>query len=172
MKTSLILKRRQSYTGVGAIPEQDKTTFEASEGMAVFDDETRSYWVSSRLKDKRGVVYDELSDQDKKEFDAARFKEIDNLLKFNALSVMTPEDSDRFAKTTAENIIPTSVLDKWKLQDDGHCVRQEQKRVGGLEGSHDLPFGARCTHTDAGRHHGDPPVVGISKGVGPHFRSD
>ena len=31
-------------------------------------------------KDKRGVVYDELSDEDKKKIDAARFKEIDNLL--------------------------------------------------------------------------------------------
>ena len=33
-----------------AIPEQDPTTFEASEGMAMFDDETRSYWVSPGLR--------------------------------------------------------------------------------------------------------------------------
>ena len=56
---------------------------------------------------------------DKKKFDASRFKEIDNLLKVNALSVMSPEESDHFAKTTPENIIPTNMLDKWKLQDDG-----------------------------------------------------
>ena len=86
---------------------QDSTTFEAIEGMAVFDDETRAFWVAPRPKDKRGVVYDELSDTDKKKYDASRFKEIDNLL------------SDHFAMTTPENIIPTNMLDKWKLQDDG-----------------------------------------------------
>ena len=32
---------------------------------------------------------------------------------------MSPEENDHFAKTTPENIIPTNMLDKWKLQDDG-----------------------------------------------------
>ena len=83
----------------------------------MFDSETQSFWEAPRPKDKSGVVYDELSDTDKK-FDASRFKEIDNLLKLNALSVMSPEESDHFAKTTPENTIPTNMLDKWKLQDD------------------------------------------------------
>ena len=38
--------------------------------MAVFDDEKPSYWVSPS-KDKNGVVYDVLLDEDKKKFDAA-----------------------------------------------------------------------------------------------------
>ena len=54
-----------------------------------------------------------------KKIDASRFKEIDNLLKLNALSGMSPEESDHFAKTTPENIIPTNMMDKCKLQDDG-----------------------------------------------------
>ena len=83
-----------------AVTEPDSTTFEAIEGMAVFDSETQSFWVAPRPKDKSGVVYDELSDTDKTKFDASRFKEIDNLLKLNALSVMSPEESDHFAKTT------------------------------------------------------------------------
>ena len=72
--------------------EQNSTTFEAVEGVAVFDDETRAFWVAPRPKDKSGVVHDELSDTDKKKFDASRFKEIDNLLKLNALSVMSLEE--------------------------------------------------------------------------------
>ena len=56
-------------------------TFEAIEGMPVFDGETRAFWVAPRPKDKSGVVYDELSETDKKKCDASRFKEIDNLLK-------------------------------------------------------------------------------------------
>ena len=72
---------------------------------------SESFWVASRPKDKSGVLYDEVSDTDKKKFDASRFKEIDNLLTFNALSVMSPEESDHFAKTTPENIIPTNMLD-------------------------------------------------------------
>ena len=48
--------------------EQDSTTFEAIEGMAVFDCETQSFWVAPRPKDKSGVVYDELSETDKKKF--------------------------------------------------------------------------------------------------------
>ena len=61
--------------------------------MAVFDGETKSFWVAPRPKDKNGVLYDELSDTDKKKFDASRFKEIDNLLKLNALSVTSPKES-------------------------------------------------------------------------------
>ena len=44
---------------------------------------------------------------------------MDNLLKFDALGVMSVKDSEHFAKTTPENIIPTRMLDKWKRQDDG-----------------------------------------------------
>ena len=48
--------------------------------MAVFDSETQSFWVAPRPKDKSGVVYDELSDTDKKKFDASRFKEFRQLV--------------------------------------------------------------------------------------------
>ena len=56
---------------VDAVTERDSTTFEAIEGMAVFDNETQSFWVAPRPKDKGGVVYDELSETDKKKFDAS-----------------------------------------------------------------------------------------------------
>ena len=69
---------------------------------------------------------------DKKKFDASRFKEIDNLLKLSALSVMSPEESDQFAKTTPENIIPiTNMLDKWKLQDDGSVAAKSRSVLVG-----------------------------------------
>ena len=139
------------HGSVDAVTGQNSTTFEAIEGMAVFDSETQSFWVAPRPKDKSGVVYDELSETDKNKFDASRFKEIDNLLKLNGVSVMSPEESDHFAKTTPENIIPTNMLDKWKLQGFSGC--QEQECVGRLERSHDLPVGACCTHSDAGRDH-------------------
>ena len=88
------------HRSADAVTGQNSTTFEAIEGMAVFDAETRAFWVAPRPKDKSGVVYDELSETDKKKFDASRFKEVDNFLKLNALSVMSPEESDHFAKTT------------------------------------------------------------------------
>ena len=119
------------HGSVDAVTEQDSTTFEAVEGMAVFDNETQSFWVAPRPKDKSGVVYDELSDTDKKKIDASRFKEIDNLLNLNALSVMSPEESDHFAKTTPENIIPTNMLDKWKLQDDGSVAAKSRSVLVG-----------------------------------------
>ena len=123
------------HGSVGAVTEQDSTTFEAIEGMAVFDGETQSFWVAPRPKDKSGVVYDELSETDKKKFDASRFKEIDNLLKLNALSVMSPEESDHFAKTTPENIIPTNMWDKWKLQDDGSVAAKSRSVLAGWKDS-------------------------------------
>ena len=116
------------------------------------------------------MVYDELSETDKKKFDASRFKEIDNFLKLNALSVMSPEESDHLAKTTPENIIPTNMLDKSKLQDDGTVAAKS--RSGRLKRPHDLPVGACGTHSDAGRYHGDTPVAGVSEGDWPHDRSD
>ena len=119
------------HGSVDAVTEPDSTTFEAIEGMAVFDSETQSFRVAPRPKDKSGVVYDELSDTDKKKFDASRFKEIDNLLKLNVLSVMSPEESDHFAKTTPENIIPTNMLDKWKLQDDGSVAAKSRSVLVG-----------------------------------------
>ena len=115
--------------------EQDSTTFVAIEGMEVFDGETRAFWEAPRPKDKSGVVYDELSETDKKKFDASRFKESDNLLKLNALSVMSPEESDHFAKTTPENIIPTNMLDKWKLQDDGTVTAKSRSVLVGWKDS-------------------------------------
>ena len=116
------------HGSVDTVTEQDSTTFEAVEGMAVFDNETQSFWVAPRPKDKSGVVYDELSETDKKKFDASRFKEIDNLLKLNALSVMSPEESDHFAP---ENIIPTNMLAKWKLQDDGSVAAKSRSVLVG-----------------------------------------
>ena len=41
-----------------------------------------------------------------------------------------------------------------------------------MERSHDLPVGACCTHSDAGRNYGDFSVAGISKGDRPHSRLD
>ena len=61
------------HGSVDAVTERDST--KATEGMAVFDSEIQSFWVARRPKDKSGVVYDELSDTDKKKIDASRFKE-------------------------------------------------------------------------------------------------
>ena len=99
-----------------AVTGQDSTTFEAIEGMAVLDDETRAFWVAPRPKDKSGVVYDELSETDNKNSTHPDSRKSTTL---NALSVMSPEESDHFVKTTPENITPTNMLDKWKLQDVG-----------------------------------------------------
>ena len=41
------------HGSVDAVAEQDSTTFEAIEGMAVFDNETQSFWVAPRPKDKK-----------------------------------------------------------------------------------------------------------------------
>ena len=49
-----------------ALPEPEPNTFQANEGIAVFDDETQSFWVSPKPKDKHGVLYDELSSEYKK----------------------------------------------------------------------------------------------------------
>ena len=122
------------HGSVDTATEQDWTIFEAIEGMAVFDSETQYFWVAPRPKNKSGAVYDELSETDKKKFDASRFKEIDNLLKLNALSVMSLEESDHFAKTTPENIIPTNMLDKLKLQDDGSVAAKSRSVLVGWKG--------------------------------------
>ena len=126
VETEFDSKAQAVVHGSDAVTGQDSTTLEAIEGMAVFDSETQAFCVTPRPKDKSGVVYDELSETDKKKFDASRFKEIDNLLKLNALSVMSPVESDHFAKTTPENIIPTNMLDKWKLQDDGSVAAKSR----------------------------------------------
>ena len=67
----------------------------------MFDSETQAFWVAPRPKTR--VVWST--------------KSCRTLTRF--LSVMSPEESEHFAKTTPENIIPTNMLDKWKLQDDG-----------------------------------------------------
>ena len=131
VETEFDSKAQAVVHGSDAVTGQDSTTLEAIEGMAVFDSETQAFWVTPRPKNKSGVVYDELSETDKKKFDASRFKEIDNLLKLNALSVMSPEESDHVAKTTPENIIPTNMLDKWKLQDDGSVAAKSRSVLVG-----------------------------------------
>ena len=44
---------------------------------------------------------------------------------------MSHEESDHFAKTTPENTIPTNMLDKWKLQDDGTVVAKSRSVLVG-----------------------------------------
>ena len=94
--------------------------------------------------------------------DASRFKEIDNLLKLNALSVMSPEESDHFAKTTPENIIPTNMLDNWKLQDDGAVAAKSRSTLVGWKDPMIYQL-ERAAPTS---------VAGISDGDCPHSRSD
>ena len=87
--------------------------------QCVFDKETGVFWVAPAPKDKDGVVYDQLSEKDKSKFDASRFKEIDNLLKTGAVSVMSLKESNYDRANLSEHIMPSNMLDKWKLQDDG-----------------------------------------------------
>ena len=54
------------HGSVDAVTEQDSTTFEAFEGMAVLESEAQYFWVAHKPKDKSGVVYDELSETNKK----------------------------------------------------------------------------------------------------------
>ena len=54
------------HGSVDAVTEQDSTTFEAIEAIAVFDSETQSFWAVPRPKDKNGVVYEGLSVTDRK----------------------------------------------------------------------------------------------------------
>ena len=54
------------HGSVDAVTEQNSTTFEAIKRMVVFGSETKSFWVAPRPRDKSSVVYDELSDTDKK----------------------------------------------------------------------------------------------------------
>ena len=124
--------------------------------------------MAPRPKDKSGVVYDELSDTDKKKFDASRFKEIDNLLKLSALSVMSPEESDHFAKSNLENIIPMNMLDKWKLQDDGSVVAKSRSVLVGCKDPMIYQLERAAPTPTQERNHGDSSVAGISKGDRPH----
>ena len=119
------------HGSVDAVTEQNSTTFEAIEGMAVFDAKHELFLGGAQDRKTRVVmVYDERSETDKNKFDASRFKEIDTLLKLNAISVMSPEESDHFAKTTPENIIPTNMLE-WKLQDDGSVAAKSRSVLVG-----------------------------------------
>ena len=47
------------------------------------------------------------------------------------LDEVSPEESDHFAKTTPEHIIPTNMLDKWKLQDDGSVAAKSRSVLVG-----------------------------------------
>ena len=87
--------------------------------MAVFDNETQSFWVSPQTKGQKWCAVRRIVKRETKNFDASRSKEIDNLEQLGALSVLSVKDSEHFAKTKPENIIPTNMLDKWKRQDDG-----------------------------------------------------
>ena len=101
-------------------------TFTAEQAVCVYDVETKGFWVTPAPKDKDGVEYENLSPRDKLKFDASRFKEIDNLLKMGALSVMTLKESNRYRQLFPEHIIPSNMLDKWKLQDDGSMLAKSR----------------------------------------------
>ena len=107
-------------------PVPTSHTYTAEQAACVYDVETKVFWVAPAPKDKDGVVYEDLSPRDKQKFDASRFKEIDNLLKLGALSVMNLKESSRHRQYLPEFIIPSNMLDKWKLQDDGSLLAKSR----------------------------------------------
>ena len=117
------------------------------------------------------MLYDELTSENKKKFDASRFKEIDNLLKFGALSVMSVKDSEHFVNATPENIMPTNMLDKWKRQDDG-TMKAKSRIVLWAGKIRWLPIGTCSTNTNSRSYHGDITVVDFREGVGKSHRFD
>ena len=102
VRPGLILRRRRSYTGV-LTPCPNK----------------RSYWVAPKPKDKSGVVYDELTSQDKKK-SMLRVSRRSTICCSRMLSVSSrPKTVTTLPRQPPENIIPSNMLDTWKRQDDG-----------------------------------------------------
>ena len=130
MNTTRNLSRTQSdyTTAVVTQPPFQRLTHSPpnKQCVCVYDVETKVFWVTPAPKDKDGVVYDNLSPRDRLKFDASRFKEIDNLLNMGALSVMTLKESNRYRQFLPEHIIPSNMLDKWKLQDDGSMLAKSR----------------------------------------------
>ena len=91
-KTTLLLQLREREL-------QRKKCFPGQEHQRSAPQHERD-GCSPKPKDKSGVLYDELTSENKKKFEASRFKEIDNLLKLGALSVMSVKDSEHFGKNS------------------------------------------------------------------------
>ena len=115
------------HGSVDAVTGKDSTIFEAIEGMAVFDSETQSFGKHPDRKTR--VVWSMMSCRKRttRRSTQSRFKEIDNLLKLTALSVMVyPRKVTTSPRQHLRIFIPTNMLDKWKLQDDGSVAAKSR----------------------------------------------
>ena len=90
------------------------------EAVCVFDRHTQAFWVApAPTKDKDGVVFSQLTGKDREKFTESRTREISNLINMGAMRVMSVIESKQYARDHPDYVIPSNMLDKWKLQDDG-----------------------------------------------------
>lgn len=65
------------------------------------------------------VVYNDLSKEHKKVFDAARQKEIESLLNNKAITILSLADSRQFRKQFPDHVLKSRYVDRWKPSGDG-----------------------------------------------------
>ena len=88
---------------------------------------SRTWWVTRKPRAAAdSVVFSKLRPQERKQFEAARKKEIDNLLRLGAFRVMSMEESRQFENHDPEAVIDSNFVEKWKSQDDGSKIAKSR----------------------------------------------
>ena len=77
---------------------------------------------SQRQKSDGSVTFDLLGQADQKTFTAAREAEVAALIELGALMIMSLSESNEFWRQSAEHVLPSMFVDRWKPTDD-HSVK-------------------------------------------------
>ena len=73
---------------------------------------------SQQQKSDGSVTFDLLGQADQKTFTAAREAEVSALIELGALRIMSLSESNEFRRQSAEHVLPSMFVDRWKPTDD------------------------------------------------------
>ena len=106
--------------GKDYFPEWSSAEVSSDSCCIALDDKSGKLWVMLQKSDSGGgCEYRNLTPVDKKKFDAARNKEIMNLLDLGAYRILSLEESLEFRRKFPESVLPSRWVDRRKPTDDG-----------------------------------------------------
>ena len=111
-------KRRRALPGNRYVPTASaKYNFEAENSMALFSNRDKLFYLTKKKESPGQVEFRELTSEEKKIFRKSRAKEVKSLLDSGAITILSVEESIKFAREHPDHVLTSRYVDRWKPED-------------------------------------------------------
>ena len=94
-----------------------KYKFDADASMAMFSARDKLFYVAKKKESPGQVEFRDLSEEEKKIFRKSRAKEVKSLLDSGAITILSVEESLKFAREHPDYVLTSRYVDRWKPED-------------------------------------------------------